>query len=68
MAGLASSTITATGGTASAAITGRFTHRSRRVYCMMNANQAGGSRATPSHLASPHRSLVDKLVAANSRA
>jgi hypothetical protein len=65
---LASSTITATGGTASATITDRFTHRSRPVYCMMNANHAGGSRQMPSHLASPHSSLVDSSVAASSRA
>jgi hypothetical protein len=64
----ASNTITTAGGTARAAIVERFTHRSLPVYCMMNANQAGGSRQMPSHLASPHISLVDRLVAPSSRA
>ncbi|HEX6676779.1 MAG TPA: hypothetical protein VF486_17345 [Actinomycetes bacterium] len=68
VAPLASSTTTTTGGSASSAMVTRFTQRSRPVYCMMNANHAGGSAATPSHLASPQRSLSGSDEAPSSRA
>jgi hypothetical protein len=66
--GTASSTITATDGSSSAPSVQRFTQRLLPVYCMMKANQAGGSRPIPSHLASPQNSLVGSLVAPSSMA